>query len=651
MLIAINHITFEFGAHTILKDASWHIMPNERIGLIGVNGAGKSTLLRVINREYSVSAGSIERAGDVSVGFFNQDLLSFESNDSILHVAMTAFERALKIEKKMEELAVKMAENYTEEIMLKYSDLQHEFEALDGYNLQHKTEAMLEGLGFKTSDLSRPYSEFSGGWRMRVLLARMMLQGPEVLMLDEPTNHLDMPSIEWLERYLQKYKGTVIITSHDRYFLDRMVTKIAEIDQRKIQLYSGNYSFYEKEKALRKEQQQRAYENQQEYIRQQERFIERFRAKATKAAQAQSAMKRLEKLERIEEVGADPEKIKIRFNIGQMPGKIIATLKNIGKHYGEHVILENTGAMIERGDRIALIGANGMGKSTLLRIIAGTETFEGENKPGHNVETSFYAQHQLESLNLKNDLLTELQECGSGYLDQELRGLLGCFLFHGDDVFKKIKVLSGGEKARVALAKTIISKANFLLLDEPTNHLDIQSVDRIIESLNQYNGTYVLVSHNRYFISKTANKIWEIKDREIKVFNGGYDEWESWKKAQEENQQKKFSKTSSSQKNNSIPNKKKKHNENAPKKAIDKEVKRQWQKQKKKFEELEKNLNRSKEEKTTLEAQLASPDIYADKEKFLDIEKRRAERAEEIEKLEQQYEATFEKIMELEEKL
>src|SRR5690625_1482392 len=472
MLIAINHITFEFGAHTILKDASWHIMPNERIGLIGVNGAGKSTLLRVINREYSVSAGSIERAGDVSVGFFNQDLLSFESNDSILHVAMTAFERALKIEKKMEELAVKMAENYTEEIMLKYSDLQHEFEALDGYNLQHKTEAMLEGLGFKTSDLSRPYSEFSGGWRMRVLLARMMLQGPEVLMLDEPTNHLDMPSIEWLERYLQKYKGTVIITSHDRYFLDRMVTKIAEIDQRKIQLYSGNYSFYEKEKALRKEQQQRAYENQQEYIRQQERFIERFRAKATKAAQAQSAMKRLEKLDRIEEVGADPKKIKIRFNIGRTPGKIISTLKNISKRYGEQVILKDTEAFIERGDRIALIGANGMGKSTLLRIIAGTETFEGENKPGHNVETSFYAQHQLESLNLKNDLLTELQDCGSGYLDQELRGLLGCFLFHGDDVFKKIKVLSGGEKARVALAKTIISQANFLLLDEPTNHLE-----------------------------------------------------------------------------------------------------------------------------------------------------------------------------------
>src|SRR5690625_1464903 len=319
MLIAINHVTFEFGAHTILEDANWHIMPNERIGLIGVNGAGKSTLLRIINREYSVSGGSVERAGNVSVGFFNQDLQSFESEAPILHVAMTAFERALFLEKELERLAIRMTEDQSEALLQEYSDKQHEFEALDGYNLQHKTEAMLEGLGFKTTDLQRPYNEFSGGWRMRVLLARMMLQQPEVLMLDEPTNHLDLPSIEWLERYLQKYQGTVIITSHDRYFLDRMVTKIAELYQQQIHLYSGNYSFYEKEKALRIEQQQRAYENQQEYIRQQERFIERFRAKATKAAQAQSAIKRLEKLDRVEEVSGGAEKINIRFNIGHRP--------------------------------------------------------------------------------------------------------------------------------------------------------------------------------------------------------------------------------------------------------------------------------------------------------------------------------------------
>ncbi len=649
MLIAVNHVTFEFGAHTILKDADWHIMPNERIGLIGVNGAGKSTLLRIINREYSVSEGSVERAGDISVGFFNQDLLSFESTDAILHVAMTAFERALFIEKEMERLAEKMAEDHSDRLLQAYSQLQQEFEALDGYNLQHKTEAMLEGLGFKTADLHRPYNEFSGGWRMRVLLAKMMLQQPEVLMLDEPTNHLDLPSIEWLERYLQKYKGTVIITSHDRFFLDRMVTKIAELYQQQIDLYSGNYSFYEQEKALRIEQQQRAYENQQEYIRQQERFIERFRAKATKAAQAQSAMKRLEKLDRVEEVGSGPEKIKIRFNIGHQPGKILCTLEDITKRYGEQVVLENTGAFIERGDRIALIGANGTGKSTLLRIIAGVESFAGKRTPGHNVAPSFYAQHQLEALHLDNDLLTELQHCGSGYLDQELRGLLGCFLFSGDDVFKKIKVLSGGEKARVALAKTIISKANFLLLDEPTNHLDMQSVERLVEALNQYEGSYVLVSHDRYFISKTANKIWEIRDHEIKVFNGTYREWERWKQQQEENEAE--SAALPALVDNPPAGPPKAAAPSSGEGAIDKHVKREWQKQKKKFEQLEKQINQLKREKIALEQRLALPDTYADKQKFQDTEKAYNEASQKLERSEVQYETVFEQYMALEEKM
>lgn len=647
MLIGINHVTFEFGAHIILRDANWQIMPNERIGLIGVNGAGKSTLLRILNREYSVSEGNVERAGEVSVGFFNQDLLSFQSADSILHVAMTAFERALFLEKELERLALKMAEDHSQELLRQYSQVQQEFEALDGYNLQHKTEAILEGLGFKTADLLRPYNEFSGGWRMRVLLARMMLQQPEVLMLDEPTNHLDLPSIEWLERYLQKYQGSVIITSHDRYFLDRMVTKIVELYQQQLNIYSGNYSFYEKEKALRTEQQQRAYENQQEYIRQQERFIERFRAKATKAAQAQSAMKRLDRLERIEEVGGGPDKINIRFNIGNTPGKILCTLKNATKKFGEHVILKDTEALIERGDRIALIGANGMGKSTLLRIIAGTEPFNGERIPGHNVVTSFYAQHQLEALNLDNDLLEELQQCGSGYLDQELRGLLGCFLFSGDDVFKKIKVLSGGEKARVALAKTIISKANFLLLDEPTNHLDMQSVDRLVEALNQYEGSYVLVSHDRYFVNRTANKIWEIKDQEIKIFDGTYNEWEIWKKEQEEKQQTKTV---------ALPQKpvKEKSNANNPspgKGAIDKEVKKEWQKQKSRFEKLEKQVNALRSKAHTLEEELALPDTYSNKDRFQETEKAYAEVIGKLKKTETEYEQIFEKMMELEAEL
>jgi ATP-binding cassette subfamily F protein 3 len=642
MLIALNHITFEFGAHTIFKDATWHIMPNERIGLIGVNGAGKSTLLRIINQEYSVSEGTVERAGDTSVGFFNQDLLSFESSESILSVAMTAFARVLRVGEELEEITGKLSHNHDEALLHRYSEKLHEFESLDGYNIQHRSEAMLEGLGFSTADLGRPYNEFSGGWRMRVLLARMMLQQPDVLMLDEPTNHLDLPSIEWLERYLQRYQGTVIITSHDRYFLDRMVTKIVEVYGQRLDQYSGNYSFYEKEKELRMVQQQRAYENQQEYIRQQERFIERFRAKATKAAQAQSAIKRLERLDRIEEVTTGPAKIKIRFNTGTVPGKILSTLRGVNKRFGDNVILSGADAEVNRGDKIALIGANGKGKSTLLRILAGTEAFEGERIPGHQVEMGFYAQHQLEALDMENDLITELQHCGSSYTEQELRSLLGCFLFSGDDVFKKIKVLSGGEKARVALAKTIISQANFLLLDEPTNHLDINSVEMLVDALNQYAGSYVLVSHDRYFISKAANKIWEIEDHRIKEFDGTYDQWQEWKKRMEG---RKVASEDTKMPASPLPSKK----TPSPGRAVNKEAKRAWEKQKRHFEQLEKKLEAIKEEKARLEAALADPSIYAQKEKFLTTEQQYTEVSEQYTRCSREFEQAFEKMMEMEE--
>jgi ATP-binding cassette subfamily F protein 3 len=643
MLIALNHVTFEFGAHRILHDATWHIMPGERIGLIGVNGAGKSTLLRIINGEYSVSEGTVERAGDVSVGFFNQDLLSFQSGDSILHVAMTAFEEALRLEKELEEITARLSTSGDESLLHAYSEKLHAFEALDGYSIQHRTEAMLEGLGFSTADLKRPYDTFSGGWRMRVLLARMMLQQPDVLMLDEPTNHLDLPSIEWLERYLQRYQGTVIITSHDRFFLDRMVNRIVELYAQQLDQYSGNYAFYEKEKALRMEQQQRAYENQQEYIRQQERFIERFRSKATKAAQAQSAIKRLEKLDRIEGPDAGPEKIRIRFNAATTPGKILCTLEGIHKQFGDICVLDGAAAEVNRGDKIALIGANGRGKSTLLRIIAGTESFRGRRTPGHNVETGFYAQHQLEALTLENDMMEELGRCGSAYTEQEIRTLLGCFLFSGDDVYKKIKVLSGGEKARVALAKTIISKANFLLLDEPTNHLDIHSVDMLVDALHQYEGSYILVSHDRYFVSKTANKIWEIEEGKIRAFDGTYQEWEQWKKRREAQAATKAAAPAAAEKAARLPVSKA-----AGGKPINKEAKRRWEKQKRQFEQLEAALSRLKEEHAALEARLADPGTYADKDRFTAAEEQYRRTTEQLTRLNADYEAAFEKMMALE---
>src|SRR5882762_2813988 len=343
MLAGLTNVTFEFGARVIVQDATWHIQPGERIGLIGYNGTGKSTLLKLLVGGFTVSAGTVEKGRETSIGYLHQDLLSFDTNDSILKVAMGAFERVLELEKEIERLGKELEANHEDEkILHDYSDRLHEMDVLDGYNIHHKTEEVLQGLGFANADLERPYREYSGGWRMRVLLAKMILQQPDLLLLDEPTNHMDLPSIEWLEKYLQHYQGSVVIVSHDKYFLNRMVTKIVEVYQQQLHIYNGNYDFYEKEKAIRIDLQQKAFENQQDYIRQQQRFIERFRAKASKAAQAQSIMKRLDKLERIEDVNIERPNMKINFAVEKQPGKIICTLKHVSKSFKDVHIVENT---------------------------------------------------------------------------------------------------------------------------------------------------------------------------------------------------------------------------------------------------------------------------------------------------------------------
>ncbi|HEV8285308.1 MAG TPA: ABC-F family ATP-binding cassette domain-containing protein [Chitinophagaceae bacterium] len=656
MLAGLQNVTFEFGARALVEDATWHIQPNERIGLIGYNGTGKSTLLKLLVGEYQPSKGTVERSRGIAIGYLHQDLLSFDTNDSILNVALGAFEKVLQLEKEIEELGKQLEKlssigdgEPSEVILHQYTDKLHELETLGGYNIHHKTEEVLQGLGFANVDLQRPYHEFSGGWRMRVLLAKMILQQPDLLLLDEPTNHLDLPSIEWLEKYLQHYQGSVVIVSHDKYFLNRMVTKIVELYQKQLHIYNGNYDFYEKEKVERIALQQRAYENQQEFIRQQERFIERFRAKATKAAQAQSALKRLEKLERIEDVEVERPNIKINFRIDKTPGKVLVELNDVSKSFDDNIIVEHTSAEIDRGDKIALIGANGKGKSTLLRIIAGTESFKGDRKWGHNVDEAFYAQHQLEALNINNTVLDEMKECGSQKTELELRTLLGCFLFSGDDVEKKIKVLSGGEKARVALAKTIISKANFLLLDEPTNHLDIHSNELLIEALNKYEGSYILVSHDRYFISKTANKIWEIVDHKIKQFKGGYEEYVEWKERMERSE--KLNESYQEKKEATVVNSESRIQDPELKQpsqlSVNKELKKELQKQQRIFRQLEEKMTKMNERKLQLEAALADPATYSDKNKFLQTETEYKKISEELVNLNVDYEKVFEKILEL----
>ena len=661
MLLGLQNVTFEFGARTIVEDATWHIQPNERIGLIGYNGTGKSTLLKVLTGQYSPSKGTVEKGRETTIGFLHQDLLGFDTEDSILEVAMGAFERVKQLEKEMELLGQELEKTGDETLANKYADLLHEMDVLDGYSIHHRTEEILQGLGFANADLGKKYKNFSGGWRMRVLLAKMILMNPDVLLMDEPTNHLDLPSIEWLEKYLVHYPGAVVIVSHDRFFLDRMVNKIVELYQRELHFYTGNYSYYEKEKALRIDMQQKAYENQQDYIRQNERFVERFKAKASKAAAAQSIVKRLEKLERIENVELERPNMRINFAIDKTPGKIVATLKHVSKSFGNVKILEDTGAEIDRGDKIALIGANGKGKSTLLRIIADTEPFFGEREWGHNVEESFYAQHQLEALNQNNDILEELKDARSGKNDLELRSLLGAFLFSGETVEKKIKVLSGGEKARVALAKTIASKANFLMLDEPTNHLDIHSVDLLVDALNKYEGTIVLVSHDRYFISRIANKIWDIEDHKIREFKGTYAEYEDWKERKEKADaallKAEGGKQNSAEKVKEAPAKTEQPRPAEPTPAtnqhagIDKELKKELSKQKNLFKQLEEKIAELNKQKIQLETDLASPGVYGDKNKFQQTETAYKANGEELKKANAEYEVVFEKLMELEEKI
>ncbi|HEX5171634.1 MAG TPA: ABC-F family ATP-binding cassette domain-containing protein [Cyclobacteriaceae bacterium] len=609
-MISISNISYFIGGRALYEGASMFIKPKDKIGLIGLNGRGKSTLLKLIHGDLKVSEGSISMSNNCTIGFLNQDLLSYQTEDTILTVAMEAFKEAVDTQRELEKVIKKLETEYSDSLVEKLSKLQEKFEHLDGYTMQSKAEEVLEGIGFATADLHRPLKEFSGGWRMRVMLAKLLLENPSLLMLDEPTNHLDLPSIEWVENYLRNYDGAVIVVSHDRRFLDNVITKTVDVTNQQLVTYDGNYSFYLKEKELRQEIQQNAYENQQQKIRQTERFIERFRAKATKARQVQSRVKALERMDLIDEVQEDIAEVNFRFTFNQQPGRFIITLKDLSKAYGDLEILRHTSVSIERGDKIALIGANGRGKSTLLRIINGGEPIEGERTLGYNVIQAFYAQHQLEDLHVDNEILEELKQAGSGKTEQELRNVLGCFLFSDDDVFKKIKVLSGGEKSRVALAKTLISEANFLLLDEPTNHLDFISENILIQALQQYKGSFVVVSHNRHFISQIANKIWYIENKQIKEYPGTYEEYEYWVKNIKVDQTAEDKPAPPAKKSSPQPS------ATPPPKSGDEKVKL-LEKELKKVETI---IEKLQEQRLTLENEMARPEVYQNNEKVKEIQ-------------------------------
>ena len=637
-MLALTDFSFEFAGRYLYRNANWHIKPSEKIGLVGLNGTGKSTLLRLISGEYELREGQMSKSNQLKIGFLNQDLLSVEFDESVRDVVLSGREDLVKLDIEIHQLLKEIETNYDDEQRLnRLGEVQEQFGQLGGYDWQSQGEKILEGLGFPTDWLGRPLKELSGGWRMRAILGRLLLMAPDLLLLDEPTNHLDLPTIQWLEGYLQEYQGTYVIVSHDRYFLNRTVNRIAEVAHQQMFHYKGNFNNYLEQKEERDELLQRQFENQQDFIKQQMNFISRFRYKASKAAAVQSRVKQLEKMDRIELQEKETRDFDIKFNIRIKSGKVVVDLKDVGKSYGDLEILQNAEAQVIRGDKIALIGANGKGKSTLLRMLVGNEPHTGSIEEGWNVESAFFAQHQLEALNLKNDLLNEIGTVSSEYTEKELRTVLGCFLFTGEDVFKKVKVLSGGEKSRLALAKTLITQSNFLLLDEPTNHLDMFSSSVLAESLDNYAGTVLFVSHDRTFISRVATKVWWIEDGKIKEYPGTYDEYKEWMDKREKEAI--ISVNSAVQ----TPQTKKEEVGNDKSKikptTVSKNKLRHWEQEMAKFEQ---KLNTLDETIKKTESQLLEPEIASDADKVWELTQEHQKRSNERESIQKQHDEIME---------
>jgi ATP-binding cassette subfamily F protein 3 len=532
-MIQLSSAGKRYGHKLLFEDADWLITPESRIGLVGANGTGKTTVMKILAGLESLDYGSISRAKGISAGYLPQDGLTL-SGRTIFAECMSVFDDLHAIEKEMESLTHSMAElDHTSaeynDVAERYHKLQHEFGVRGGYALDAEVGKVLTGLGFHRDDWHRLTDEFSGGWQMRIALAKLLLQKPNLLLLDEPTNHLDLEARNWLEEYLSDYPFAYVLISHDRYFLDVTVKRIVEVWNKRIHFYAGNYDQYLAAKAARKEQLEAAYKTQRDRIEQLEVFINRFRYTATKAKQVQSRIKELEKIERIE-IPEEEKTVHFSFPQPKPSGRIVAEFTNVAKSYGDHQVFAKVNFMIERGDRVALVGVNGAGKSTLIKLLAGQEPLTaGEFKLGHEVHFDYFAQDQYKELDQEARILDDLGELSASSTQTQLRSLLGCFLFSGDDVFKRIGVLSGGERNRYALLKMLLHPANFLLLDEPTNHLDLRAKDVLLEALEKYTGTVVFVSHDRYFIDKLATRVFEIGDGKVEIFPGNYEDY-LWRK-------------------------------------------------------------------------------------------------------------------------
>ncbi len=547
-MINVHKLSVAFGGEYLFEEISFRLNGGDRVGLIGKNGAGKSTLLKLLSREMALDGGTIATEKDIKIGFLKQDI-DFEPGRTVLEESYQAFSEIKALEGKLERVNTDLARRTDYEsdsyhqLMVDLSDLTHRYEILGGYNYQGDTEKVLLGLGFKREDFDRLTDTFSGGWRMRIELAKLLLQSNDVLLLDEPTNHLDIESIIWLEQFLIGYSGAVVIVSHDRMFLDQVTNRTIEITLGRIYDYNKPYTKF---LVLRKEimeQQLNAQKNQEKQIQQTERLIEKFRAKASKATMAQSLIKKLDKMERIEVDGEDLATMKLRFPVSVSPGKVVLELKNLSKSYGEKQVLQKIDLLVERGSKTAFVGQNGQGKTTLAKILVGELDHSGTLKRGHNVQLGYFAQNQAEYLDGEKTVLDTMIDAANESNRSKVRDILGSFLFRGEEVDKYVKVLSGGERNRLALAKMLLQPFNVLVMDEPTNHLDIKSKSVLKGALQNFGGTLILVSHDRDFLQGLTDRVYEFKEGMIKEYLGDMDfyleqrkEQEAWKPDQKPSQ-------------------------------------------------------------------------------------------------------------------
>ena len=524
-MLNAHNITVTFGGEDLFSGITFKLNAGDRVGLVGKNGAGKSTLLKVIAQEQEYNTGSLAFEKEISIGYLKQDI-DFDEGKSVLEEAYEAFKEIKSIETKLEKINTELAERtdyeseYYHDLMHELDELSHRYELIGGYNYQGETEKILAGLGFKQEDFNMLTDTFSGGWRMRIELAKLLLQSNDILLLDEPTNHLDIESIIWFENFLKGFNGAIVMVSHDKMFLDNVTNRTIEISLGKIYDFKKPYSQYLLLRNEIKEKQLQAQKNQNKEIKQTEQLIEKFRAKANKASMAQSLIKKLNRVDRIEVDVEDNAIMNVRFPVSVVPGKIVIEAENISKNYGDNQVLQNVDLLIERGAKIAFVGQNGQGKSTLAKMIVNEIEFDGDLKLGHNVQLGYFAQNQSEYLNGEITVLQTMEDAATDSNRIKVRDMLGAFLFRGDDVEKKVKVLSGGEKNRLAICKMLLSPFNVLIMDEPTNHLDIASKNVLKKALNQFEGTLILVSHDRDFLQGMTEKVYAFKDGNIKEYLG-----------------------------------------------------------------------------------------------------------------------------------